>query len=377
MRAGGGPQSRANRLAQAIQREEREQGLRPGSAMSIRSASPTGSADERDDLAAPARSARHQGQGQDQDPSQTSPVLEKALKAFTAAGSQAATSRARAKPTEPSRRPPGSARSDGPSKAGDLSSGGGGRGRRGAVGVQGESSRIRGTTQQETPSTPAFREMERVLAQVANDWPELVPPNSDDRLEDAGDKEDEGLFDPVTLALSLVDSQADPERFRLFLATKESLSRSLKSSIQTHYRSFDASVTSYNGLLSNLSFAQKNTTNLRTTLEEVRETLGKGRSELGVLEARRTELAEMDRILVTVEMLRNVPDRLENLMSEKRFLAAAVLLVRSLKTVSKGDITEIAATADLRAYFISQETVSLFYLSSLVLKLRHNFTSVS
>lgn len=348
-------QTRANRLVQAIQQEEHQNGLRPGSAMSRHSASPTGSADERDDLSGTPGLINTQN---------TSPVLKKALKAFSSAGSQAATARANEKSREATRKRDPHKAPVGTNGEGNVPSAPGaglGRGRRGAVGVQGESSRMRGATQQEVPSTPAFKEMERVLAQVANDWPELVPPTPEDRLEGNNvtvEEDETNAFDPVTLALSLVDSQADPERYRSFLATKESLSRSLNSSIQTHYRSFDASISSYNGLLLNLTFAQKNTGHLRSTLEEVRETLGKGRSELGVLEARRTELAEMDRILVSVETLKNVPDRLETLMSEKKFLAAAVLLMRSLRMVSRGDIMEIAATADLRAYFVSQETVS-------------------
>jgi exocyst complex component 4 len=215
--------------------------------------------------------------------------------------------------------------------------------------------------------------MERVLEQVAQEWPELLPPgtgegatrsaNQDGEAEEELDPED--VFDPVTLALSLVDPEATQDRFRSFLATKDALSRSLQSSTQPHYRTFDASVSSYNGLLSNISHAQKNASSLRTALEDVREMLGKGRAELGVLEARRTELNEIDKILVAIETLKNVPDKLETLMSEKRFLSAAVLLVRSLKMINKQDLREVPATADLRAYFVSQENVGINHSMSL------------
>jgi hypothetical protein len=49
---------------------------------------------------------------------------------------------------------------------------------------------------------------------------------------------------------------------------------------------------------------------------------------------------------------------LESLISEKRLLQAAVLLVRSLKTIKKQDMLDIGAVADLRAYFVGQESVS-------------------
>jgi hypothetical protein len=58
------------------------------------------------------------------------------------------------------------------------------------------------------------------------------------------------------------------------------------------------------------------------------------------------------------ERLRLVPDVLESLISEKRLLQAAVLLVRSLKTIKNQDMLDIGAVSDLRAYLIGQESVS-------------------
>lgn len=55
---------------------------------------------------------------------------------------------------------------------------------------------------------------------------------------------------------------------------------------------------------------------------------------------------------------RTIPDRLEGLLSEKRFLSAVVLLVRSLKTIKKPEMMEIGALTDLRSWLIGQESVS-------------------
>lgn len=57
------------------------------------------------------------------------------------------------------------------------------------------------------------------------------------------------------------------------------------------------------------------------------------------------------------EHLRSVPDALESLISEKRLLQAAVLLVRSLKLIHKQDMLDIGALSDLRSYLNTQETV--------------------
>lgn len=58
------------------------------------------------------------------------------------------------------------------------------------------------------------------------------------------------------------------------------------------------------------------------------------------------------------DLLRSVPDRLEALLSEKRFLSAAVLIVRSLKTIKKPEMMEIGALSDLRSWLVVQESVS-------------------
>lgn len=57
------------------------------------------------------------------------------------------------------------------------------------------------------------------------------------------------------------------------------------------------------------------------------------------------------------ERLKLVPDVLESLMSEKRLLHAAILLVRSLKIANSQDMMDIGAVADLRGYLVGQETV--------------------
>jgi hypothetical protein len=57
------------------------------------------------------------------------------------------------------------------------------------------------------------------------------------------------------------------------------------------------------------------------------------------------------------ENLKVIPDLLETLISEKRFLQASVLLVRSFKTINSADLLEVGAVSDLRSYLAGQETV--------------------
>lgn len=45
-------------------------------------------------------------------------------------------------------------------------------------------------------------------------------------------------------------------------------------------------------------------------------------------------------------------------MSEKKLLQAALLLVRSQKTITNADLMDVGALTDLRLYLNGQETVS-------------------
>lgn len=120
----------------------------------------------------------------------------------------------------------------------------------------------------------------------------------------------------------------------------------------------------------------------RTALQEAKDTLGSKRADLVQLWSRSQTVDEMIRILdqmyVSVavqtsppvynnflfsERLRAVPDALESLISEKRLLQAAVLLVRSLKLINKQDMQDIGAVADLRGYLKSQEVVCIIQTS--------------
>lgn len=61
--------------------------------------------------------------------------------------------------------------------------------------------------------------------------------------------------------------------------------------------------------------------------------------------------------VICSDHLRTIPDALESLISEKRLLQAAALLVRSLKSINKAEMQEIGALADLRNYLVGQENV--------------------
>ncbi|KAG6885406.1 hypothetical protein C0993_002139 [Termitomyces sp. T159_Od127] len=183
-------------------------------------------------------------------------------------------------------------------------------------------------------------DIDAVLDQIKDGWEFIIDPD----------------FNNVDLALQLLEDSSHGKDMDSFRRTKEMLGQALKGSVDKHYQAFAASLPHQATLLSHLDETQAQIHSSRTSLLEAKEALGNKRADLVQLWARGQTLDEMLRLLDQIEHLKAVPDLLETLMSEKRLLQAAVLLVKSLKTINKSDMLEIGAVADLRSYLINQET---------------------
>lgn len=200
-----------------------------------------------------------------------------------------------------------------------------------------------------------------------------------------------------------------------FLRLKQQLDHAIRSTLSpvanptssntNPYRAYETAISSHNLTLQSLSGAQKHIAGLRNGLGGTRERLeGKGREGLAGMYARMGMLEEMAAVLDEMcdaffslffvpfltfspsfpspplpsshsshssrflplpprpltphsDTLLRLPPSLETLLSEKRFLSAVVLLVRSIKALNKPELVEIGALADLRAWAGAQEGV--------------------
>ncbi|GAA6035827.1 hypothetical protein JCM8097_005726 [Rhodosporidiobolus ruineniae] len=242
----------------------------------------------------------------------------------------------------------------------------------------------------EYPDTPAFREVDEALRRVRDEWPALVRGTSlagqvgDGEGGETDDDAAGGEFDPVSLALHLLDPARAGEgagggggrggearqTLPSFLRLKQQLDHAIRSTLSpvanptssntNPYRAYETAISSHNLTLQSLSGAQKHIAGLRNGLGGTRERLeGKGREGLAGMYARMGMLEEMAAVLDEIDTLLRLPPSLETLLSEKRFLSAVVLLVRSIKALNKPELVEIGALADLRAWAGAQEGVVL------------------
>ncbi|KAH9948198.1 Sec8 exocyst complex component-specific domain-containing protein [Amylocystis lapponica] len=186
-------------------------------------------------------------------------------------------------------------------------------------------------------------DIDAILDEIKDEWGAVINPD----------------FNPVDLALQLLDDSSLGKDIDSFRQTKNALSRALKGSVDKHYEAFAAAVPHHTALSNHLGVTQTQISEARTALQEAKDTLGSKRADLVQLWARSQTVEEMMRILDQIERLRSVPDVLESLISEKRLLQAAVLLVQSMKLINKQDMLEVGAVSDLRSYLNTRKWYAL------------------
>ncbi|TKY85669.1 hypothetical protein EX895_005209 [Sporisorium graminicola] len=189
----------------------------------------------------------------------------------------------------------------------------------------------------------SFQSINAVLRKAEAEWPFVANDH----------------FNSVALALSMLDeSSLGASRFE-FDQVKQLIETALQGTVDDHYESFATAITTHNSVLQSLTTAQTSVSGARRRLRDSREALGAKRADLVQMWQRSQAVKEALRLLDLVEHLKSVPDRLESLMAEKRFLESVNLLVRSLKTIDKPEVAEVGATNDLRAYLKGQEQAML------------------
>jgi exocyst complex component 4 len=118
-----------------------------------------------------------------------------------------------------------------------------------------------------------------------------------------GEQDDEKDFEPVSLALGLLDpsSTGSQNSLQAFLRMKAELDQAISATLSSNkaeYRAYESSITTYNATLTSLSAGQRQVGELKKRLGDVRERLeAKGREGLAGMYHRMNHLEEMGKIL--------------------------------------------------------------------------------
>ncbi|KAI8878211.1 hypothetical protein K501DRAFT_196399 [Backusella circina FSU 941] len=191
------------------------------------------------------------------------------------------------------------------------------------------------------PEHGDFSEFEAVLREIHNGWQFM--------LEDD--------FDPVSLTLKLMDDSSVGKKrdYKLFERILYDLDMALKTIVNDYYRGFNNSIGTFGGVLQYINDSSTRVIQMQTNLRKCKEELLEKRNDLLSLWHKSQQHKEMLSILETMQELRTTPDKIERMMDSKHVLAAAKLLVNSIKTAVGKDMMQIGALDDIRRTLNSQK----------------------
>ncbi|KAF9572858.1 hypothetical protein EC968_009342 [Mortierella alpina] len=161
-------------------------------------------------------------------------------------------------------------------------------------------------------------------------------------------------FNPVPLALELMDGSSLGKDYDMFCMILRNIERALKDVVDGSYQGFNASIGTYGGVIDGISDSQSRVKELRMDLKNSKESLRLRHADLVQLYNKSQQYKDMIEMLDEIEELKQVPAKLEVLVREKHFLAAVTLLVSSSKTISKPEMASVGALSDLSRFFNEQ-----------------------
>ncbi|KAI1311904.1 hypothetical protein EDD11_003266 [Mortierella claussenii] len=154
-------------------------------------------------------------------------------------------------------------------------------------------------------------------------------------------------FNPVPLALELMDGSSLGKDYEMFTLILRNIERALEDVVDGSYQGFNASIGTYGGVIDSISDSQSRVKELRMDLKNSKESLRLRHADLVQLYNKSQQYKDMIEMLDEIEELKQAPTKLESLIREKHFLSAVKLLVSSSKTIIKPEMASVGALSDL------------------------------
>jgi len=155
-------------------------------------------------------------------------------------------------------------------------------------------------------------------------------------------------FNPVSLALSLLDTSSLGRNYEDFNDMLVSLDEAMNIIVNESYLSFNNSIHTFSGVVGNLSDSQQRVREMKKELIHCKELLQCKRSDLMQQWMQSIEYKEMIQMLDTIDELREAPDKILELISSKHYLTATKYLLKYLEIANNIDYQSIGALDDIR-----------------------------
>ncbi|CDS07546.1 hypothetical protein LRAMOSA01495 [Lichtheimia ramosa] len=195
--------------------------------------------------------------------------------------------------------------------------------------------------------TDGFGQIQAVLSEIHDGWDFML-------------KED---FDPVTLALALMDDSSVGKKkdYQTFRRMLRDLDVALESIVDEYYKGFNNSIGTFGGVLQHINDSQERVAEMKENLRRCKAELLEKRTDLLNMWNKSEQHKEMLNLLESIDEIRSTPEKLDKLMGSKHVLSAAKLLIKSLRAVHSKDMKEIGALDDLRRTLTTQKNASIWF----------------
>lgn len=123
-----------------------------------------------------------------------------------------------------------------------------------------------------------------------------------------------------------------------------------------HHQGFNSSIGTYHKIQASIQTSQGRVRTLRSSLEETKSGLLTTKPELQGLATSSQDYDDILQLFNQIHEVQLLPEKLEQKISDKRFLSAVDILQEGLRLIRRSEFEEIGALSDLRSYFTNQET---------------------
>ncbi|KAJ1985898.1 exocyst subunit [Dimargaris cristalligena] len=164
-------------------------------------------------------------------------------------------------------------------------------------------------------------------------------------------------FNPVPLALQLLDGSSASRNYNEFMRYFHHLDDSLEDIVDEYYQGFNNSILSFGEIKDKLVETQDSVRSFQENIKQTSESLGQDKSALGQLYYKTIQCTEMIRVLDQIEELKKISTDIEELNNKKQYLESVQKLLDGLTTINSEEVRQIGALVDLREQLTKEKNM--------------------
>lgn len=178
---------------------------------------------------------------------------------------------------------------------------------------------------------PLPREVEMVLREIDQKWEFMTNP----------------AFNPVTLALELLDDNARTRDLTMFNSFLERLESAMDLVVNENYEAFKNSIETFEVVTQKLYDCQDRIMQFRQILENCKNMLLMKRSDLVDLWTKSVQLKEMLRIIEKIDEVSKFPSVVHEQIQKRMYLSSIQTIEGGLKILQSDKIAKVGAVSDI------------------------------